>query len=318
MLPSLASILSRLRLKHMQLLVAIEDHDSLHKAAKSISISQPGATKALHEIEAFIGMSLFERTSKGMVATEAGRCITRYSRLICNDMAHMREEIAGIIEGAGGHISVGAVMGAMPLLTHAVHEVRSEHPTLSVEIFEDNSGNLMTQLAQGRLDIAICRPAMGSKLSTTVSLPCNEEPIAVVAQTKHPLAGASELDFADLAGYPWVLYTAHMPMRHSIERELQQAGQGPVAHALETSSALATIMLLQQDPNLVAAMPDDVARFFAQNHLVALLDVEVTSPMSAYDIVKRQGAQLTPAAHLLIAQLYLGVGKAYHPADWQG
>ncbi|OXS14586.1 LysR family transcriptional regulator, partial [Zobellella denitrificans] len=99
MLPSLTSILSRLRLKHMQLLVAIEDHGSLHKAARAISISQPGATKVLQEIEVSIGMLLFERTSKGIVANEAGRCVTRYSRLICNDIAHMREEITGLIEG---------------------------------------------------------------------------------------------------------------------------------------------------------------------------------------------------------------------------
>lgn len=318
MLPSLTSILSRLRLKHMQLLVAIEDHGSLHKAAKAISISQPGATKVLQEIEVSIGMPLFERTSKGIVANEAGRCVTRYSRLICNDIAHMREEITGLIEGTGGHIAVGAVMGAMPLLTKAVHELRKEQPSLSIEIFEDNSGNLMNQLAQGRLDLALCRPAMGHKLSATDSLPLSDEPIAVVTHIQHPLARIKGLNFSKLASYPWIFYTATMPMRHAIERELQQSGLEPIQPSLETSSAVATIMLLQQDPSLAAALPEDVARFFAQNQLVALLDIDITPSMSACDIVKRQGAQLTPAAHLLISQLYLNIGKTYDPDNWQG
>ena len=318
MLPSLTSILSRLRLKHMQLLVAIEDHGSLHKAARSISISQPGATKALHEIEVSIGMPLFERTSKGIVANEAGLCVTRYSRLICNDMAHMREEIVGLIEGAGGHIAVGAVMGAMPMLTKAVHELRKEQPSLSVEIFEDNSSNLMTQLVQGRLDFALCRPAMGHKLSATDSLPLSDEPIALVTHPEHPLAGVKQLAFAALAGYPWILYTANMPMRQAIERELQQYGLESVPPPLETASAVATIMLLQQDPNLVAALPADMACFFAQNHLVALLDVESSVSMSGFDIVKRHGAHMAPAAHLLIARLYQAMGNTYNSDDWQG
>lgn len=75
-------------------------------------------------------------------------------------------------------------------------------------------------------------------------------------------------------------------------------------------------MLLQQDPSLVAALPEDVARFFSQNQLVALLDIDITPSMSAYDVVKRQGSQLTPAAHMLISRLYLGVGKNYHSDVW--
>ncbi len=49
MVPVLKSIISRLRFKHLQLIVAIEDYGSLHKAAISISISQPGATKLLNQ-----------------------------------------------------------------------------------------------------------------------------------------------------------------------------------------------------------------------------------------------------------------------------
>ncbi|ONI93162.1 hypothetical protein A8F53_34620, partial [Burkholderia cenocepacia] len=49
---------------------------SLHKAAEEIAISQPGATKVLREIEDILGMPLFERQPKGLVANDLGRCVT--------------------------------------------------------------------------------------------------------------------------------------------------------------------------------------------------------------------------------------------------
>jgi molybdenum-dependent DNA-binding transcriptional regulator ModE len=55
MVPSLCSIAARLRLKQLRLLIALDDRGSLHKAAEHISISQSGATKALHEVESMIG-----------------------------------------------------------------------------------------------------------------------------------------------------------------------------------------------------------------------------------------------------------------------
>ncbi|XOQ68101.1 MAG: hypothetical protein ACFWT5_15815 [Pseudomonas helleri] len=50
MLPSLTTIISRLRLKQLRLLIALDEFGSLHKAAESVAITQPGATKALHEL----------------------------------------------------------------------------------------------------------------------------------------------------------------------------------------------------------------------------------------------------------------------------
>ena len=94
--PSLCSIAARLRLKQLRLLIALDDRGSLHKAAEHISISQSGATKALHEVESMIGMPLFERQPKGLVANEMGRCMIRYARLIYSDVAHLREEMISI------------------------------------------------------------------------------------------------------------------------------------------------------------------------------------------------------------------------------
>lgn len=112
---------SRLRLRQLRLLISLDELGSIHKAAEAMSITQPGATKALNEIESTLGAVLFERTSKGLEANDLGRCVVRYARLIGNDLAHLREEMLGILQGHGGRLSVGTIMGAVPIMVEGWH-----------------------------------------------------------------------------------------------------------------------------------------------------------------------------------------------------
>ncbi|WP_243737095.1 LysR family transcriptional regulator [Cupriavidus sp. L7L] len=82
-------------------MIALENHGSLHKAAEEIAISQPGATKVLREIEDILGMPLFERQPKGLVANDLGGCVTRYARLIYSDLEHLHAEVTALTQGHG-------------------------------------------------------------------------------------------------------------------------------------------------------------------------------------------------------------------------
>ena len=73
MLPNVDSIAARLRLKQLRLLIALDDHGSLHRAADEMSLTQPGATKALREIESTFGATLFVRSAQGIRPNELGR-----------------------------------------------------------------------------------------------------------------------------------------------------------------------------------------------------------------------------------------------------
>ena len=66
MTPPLSSIISRLHLKQLRLLVALGEHGSLLKASRQVALTQPGASKALQEIETTFGTPLFVRTNRGL------------------------------------------------------------------------------------------------------------------------------------------------------------------------------------------------------------------------------------------------------------
>ncbi len=300
MLPSLTTIASRLRLKQLRLLIALDEHGSLHKAAEAVAITQPGATKALHEIESTLGATLFERTPKGLQPNDLGRCVIRYARLIHTDLAHLREEMLGILQGHGGRLSVGVIMGAVPMLVEGLARLRHKQPELSVEIVEDTSARLLSLLDQGRLDLAICRTSVSRRPDNYECRALEQEGLALVANPRHPLAGADSLELADVAAYRWVVFPVNMPMRLLLEREFREAGLPFPPYPVETSSTFTTLSLLLEDEALVALMPVDVARVGLDAGLITRLTLNVKTRSEPYEVVTRKGASLSVPAQLLI------------------
>jgi DNA-binding transcriptional LysR family regulator len=303
MVSPLNTIVSRLRLKHLRLLIALDEQGSLHRAAQQISISQPGATKALHDIETAFGANLFIRSSQGLQANDLGRCAIRYARLIHSDLGHLREEMVGILEGEGGRLSVGVIMGAVPLLMRALTRLRELQPALSVEIIEDTSARLLTLLDEGRLDIAICRSSVSRRPDAYDCLTLHDETVGVVAHPTHPLAGKTAIDLAELAKHRWMIYPTNMPMRQLLERELAAAGLEFPRYSVETASTFAMFSLLQEDPLLVALMPGDVAGFGERFGMLVRLPFMLASRNEPYGVIVRHGVALSPPAQMLLNEL---------------
>src|SRR5690606_36222841 len=303
MTPPLHSIISRLHLKQLRLLVALGEHGTLLKASQQVALTQPGASKALQEIETTFGTPLFIRTNRGLEPNAVGHCVIRYARRIQTDLAHLRDEIVGIMRGHGGRVTAGVIMGAVPLLTDASSALVARQADLSVEIVEDTSAALLAELDAGQLDLAICRTTISQTPEVYDSVKLQDETLAVIANVGHPLRDAEKLTLQELAPYRWVLYRANMPMRLLLEREYRDCGIRFPQHLLETTSAFATLALLQANPSFVALVSIEVARFFKLRQMARILPLTLASESEPYELVTRKGAPVSPAAKLLIEEL---------------
>lgn len=291
---------SRLRLRQLRLLISLDELGSVHKAAEAMSITQPGATKALNEIESTLGAVLFERTSKGLEANDLGRCVVRYARLISNDLAHLREEMLGILQGHGGRLSVGTIMGAVPILVDGLARLRECQPDLSVSVVEDTSDRLLNLLDQGRLDVVICRTSVSPRPGAYESRVKHQEQLVLVANPAHPLAGRESLNLAQLTESRWIVFPVNMPMRLTLEREFREAGLSFPQYPIETSSTFTTLSMLQQDADLLAVMPWDVAKVAVDHGMLVRLPLQLMARSEPYEVVTRREVELSRPANVFI------------------
>jgi len=81
----LRPLIGRLKLRQMALLVALDLHRSLRRAAEAIAVTQPAATRLLRDLEQAFGAALFARHAWGMEPTAAGEALTRYARSLLTE-----------------------------------------------------------------------------------------------------------------------------------------------------------------------------------------------------------------------------------------
>jgi DNA-binding transcriptional LysR family regulator len=298
-LPSVGSIVSRLRFRQVALLTALDEQGSLHKAAEVMHMTQPAATKALHEMEDALGVTLFDRSPRGIEATELGRCVIRYARLIQSDVANLRDELQNMISGRGGRLAIGTIMGAAPFVTRALSRLREIQPDVSIEIVEDTSARQLLLLDQGRLDLMIGRSSVSSQPHLYHYEMLRGEPMCIVSGVDHPLATAQKVRLQELSDAAWILYSSNMPMRIWIEHEFKLEGLKVPANVIETASPFVTVTLLAQS-NMVAVMPLDIAHFFAAKQMLGILPANLKTRIEHYGIVTRKNTTLSSLAKMFI------------------
>src|ERR1700739_3412582 len=96
------NVVSRLRLKPLPLLLALERQRSVSRVAAELNLSQPAVTKALREIEDIFMTPLFTRTRRGLEPTQTGIAVLAHARLTLADAEALGRELAVIDAGLLG------------------------------------------------------------------------------------------------------------------------------------------------------------------------------------------------------------------------
>ncbi|MFM0291761.1 MULTISPECIES: LysR family transcriptional regulator [Paraburkholderia] len=303
-------LLSKLRMKQLQLLIALDDQKSLHKAAGAMSLTQSAASKALQELESMLDAPLFERSKSGMIPNQLGHCVIRYARLVTTDLTALCQDVAEIRSGRGGRLAIGAIMGAIPeCVVPALNQLHAGQPNLSVEVVEDTSARMLQQLDDGRLDLVIGRAAVAADPSKYHYRPLGDEPLSVVVGYGHPPLPRKEVKLRDLAGHRWVMYPSHMPLHALLEREMDLAGLDMPDNPVSTASTFVTVALLQSSHDLVSLLPTAIADMFVRKKMLRLVPVKLKSPSQTFGVVTRKGGELSPPAEQFVELLSAQAAK---------
>jgi len=161
-------LLNRVRMRQVALMLAVEERRTLRAAADQLGLTQPAATKMLHELESALGQPLFERAGRGLRLNAAGERVMGYFRGIRGSMEALNRELHDFQLGSVGKFSLGSIMAASPgRLTDALTELKAAHPLLAIEIAVDTSDKLLAQLHEGVLEVVVGRPVGPEAASCT-------------------------------------------------------------------------------------------------------------------------------------------------------
>ncbi len=175
---------SNLKLRHLQLVLVLDEFRHLGRAAEFLSLTQPAVSKSLAEIERMFGLSLFLRSTRGTEPTPYGTAVVRFARSVLSDLGRTRDEIAAVASGAAGRVSVGAMVVVLPgLLAGAVALLKARSALTTVAIEEGELTPLLPRLRGGELDPPTDLVESASCLVTLTFLRKRRTALAFVART---------------------------------------------------------------------------------------------------------------------------------------
>ncbi len=290
-------LLNRLRMRQIVLMLAIHEHRTLHKAAAHMGLSQPAASKMLHELEDALGEPLFDRIGRNMRLNAAGQAVMNTFRTISSNMVALGREMGELRLGSAGRLVVGSIMAATPdCLSDALLRLKKSFPLLSIEVIVDTSDHLVELLRDGKLDVVIGRlPEMsGSVASDCRFQPIGEEIIAVVASDSHPLlSNQAAPSFSDLLAFPWILQPRGSPSREVIEQEAQSHHQPLPKGLIETTSILiATSLIARSD--MLAAIPLSIAQLYEAHGLLRIVPFAFTHTLTPWGSLVHRDRSISP------------------------
>ncbi len=304
-------IRSRLKTRQLLLLVALAEHGNIHKASQSLSMTQPAASKLLKDLEDALEVSLFDRLPRGMRPTWYGETMIRHARVALGSLNQAHDELEAAKAGQFGQVYVGAISApGLALLPPAVAMVKLEHPNLQIALQIESSDILIECLNQGKLDILVARLFAQHDKSQLRYEMLSDEAVCAIARPGHPLLSMHTPSLHDAVNMGWIIPPDGSVLRHRFDLMFQEVGLQTPVNVIETGSLMFTTKMLQQS-DMLSVVATDVARYYADHGLLAILPMSLPCQMDAFGIITRRDRLLSPAAKVMLRALKTAAMSVY-------
>ncbi len=187
-------------LQELRYIVALADTGHFGQAAEACHVTQSTLSTQLKKLEAYLGLTLFDRSLKRVTPTPIGRAIVASARIIVEEA----ERIRTLARQSGEDIMACTLnLGVIPTvgpyyLPHALLTVHKAFPRLKLLLREEITPHLLASLRDGRYDAALL--ALPIDEEGLEVFPLFREPFVVALPSGHPLVAKEQLRVKDLDG----------------------------------------------------------------------------------------------------------------------
>jgi len=292
-----------LKVRHLELLVALNDLRTLARVAEHLHVTQPAVSKTLAAMESGMGVVLFERTPRGLLATAVGECLLRHARAVLAELREAQHNVHTLLEGRVVRTSIGTLPAAAAwLMPTFIAALEARAPEVMIAVREGTADSLVTRLRAGDIDFALSflpdKPLVAPLAADTLLDDC----IVAVVRRGHPLEGRATLTREELVDWPLVLPPQFTFMRGMIDRFWAQHGIALPPHQVESLSIMTNVGVLQHTDS-VALLLRSVAHHFAAMGLLAVLPLDFAQLHIQLGLIWRTDREPN-RAHGLVRQVF--------------
>src|ERR1700730_7994176 len=202
--------------RQLETILALAEYGSFIAAAALLKTSQPAVTRTVKHVEQVLGIKLFDRSTRSVQITDAGKEFVGVAGRMLNDLKITIRSMRELSDQRRGQIIFSTIMscanGKLPRLVSAY---RLDYPCIELHVRDGVHGTVIEDVRSGAADFGITY--LGSLPDSFTSIPLGREDFVVVLPRNHELTRKKNLSLSELKGAPLVSLPSDSRTRRLID-----------------------------------------------------------------------------------------------------
>lgn len=201
-------------LDQLKVFLSIVEAGSFAGAARSLGRATSVISYAISNLEAQLGVELFDRASRKPRLTQAGQTVLAEARTIARDLAGLRAKVKGLLSGLEAEIQLALdVMLPAARIVDALKAFREAFPTVGLRLHMEALGAVAQMVLQRRASLGVSGPLLDHpSLESLTRNACGDVRLVPVAGPGHPLAERRKLQPGEIGQHVQLVLTDRSPL----------------------------------------------------------------------------------------------------------
>ena len=280
-------------LRQLRVFASVARHLSFIRAAEELSLTPPAVSMQIKELEAQVGLPLFDRSSRSVSLTTVGEYVLAHTRRVLAVLRDAEDMVARFRGLQGGMLDVAMVSTAKYFLPRMLALFRDEHPGIEIRLqVGNNRDQVVALLQQGEVELAIMgRPPMEW---ATRAEPFAMHPHVLVTSVDHPFARMEQVPARALTGEGFIMREPGSGTRAALDEYMQAQHITPrVVMQMSSNEAIKQAVMAGMGVSLLSR---HTIALELDHGLIAMPEVEGLPVMRRWHVVNTLGKTLSPAA----------------------
>ncbi|RYF55448.1 MAG: LysR family transcriptional regulator, partial [Comamonadaceae bacterium] len=295
------------RPRQLQLVARMAELGSIQKAAAALGMSQPSATQALANLEALLGVKIFDRHARGIRPSDAGALLLPAILRAVGAIEALGSQAATVLEGARGLVRLAGISAASTsVLAQTLPALCAAHPDLWIDYQEVDADRISQLCTDGGADLLLCRvPTLIPQGHRFVPL-AHDQHSAFCAHD-HPLTRKRGLALRHCAAQTWILPPKDAPSHAAFMQWCEAENVQPTVARISTRS-VSVITAMMRDLKMLYVGPNSHMRTLVETGVVRRLPLTIPGRLDALGLLRKIAD--APAAVELVADHLVRWAKA--------
>jgi DNA-binding transcriptional LysR family regulator len=280
-----------IEIAHLRAFLAVADLGGFGRAARSLKVSQPALSARIRDLEFKVGVTLFDRTTRRVDLSAAGREFLPQARKLLDDLEAALRGLGDLAQRRRGHVALACVpLLAQVLLPDLVAKFARSHPGIKVSLVDVATDRIVGKVRSGEADLGV-----GTFADSEAGIARKKlfGDALMLFALRAPKTSRKAASWAEIADAPLIALTRESGLRALVERGFASLGREarPVFEVAQVATALALVQA-----GLGIAVLPAIARTIVDERRIVVRALGRPTIAREIDLIWSQSRALTPAA----------------------